>query len=115
MQGVKQWALRHHDDFQSDNSLSGWSHNMTNNCSNNAYLGGPCQLSYDEAQKLYEKLPPHSQLRINAKMHMFDDWNGEKAYMKVNDKLVWTRTGKKSLLSSPSKCGRNNNDPEMSL
>jgi len=108
--------LRHHDDFDSNHSLSGWSRNQTSNCSGfNNFLGGPCHLSYDEATKLYEKLPAHSQIRINARLHMFDDWKGEKAFMKVDDKVVWTKTGKNSALKGSNICGSNSNDPAFAV
>jgi hypothetical protein len=46
---------------------------------------------------------------------MFDDWKGEKAYMKVDDKVVWTKTGKNSQLSGPNICGSNTNDPAFAV
>ena len=117
VKGIRQWALNHHDDFDNNTSLVGWSKNLTNNCStSNNFLGGPCHLSYDEVSKQYENLPIHTQLRVNALLHMFDDWNGEKAFMKINNQVVWNKIGK----NSPSKLGNNicggiSNDPAFAL
>jgi len=59
---------------------------MLSNCGNNNYfLGGHCKLSSDELSKTFENLPKHEHVRIVATYHMFDNWQGEYAYMKLND------------------------------
>ncbi len=95
VQDVKQWSLREHDDFESNNSLDGWSDKRTNKCKNgkNTFLGGHCNFSYNEVHKLYKNLPSHKSLRVNAAYHMFDSWDGETGYMKIDDVIVWTKKG----------------------
>jgi len=84
---VKQWAVTAHDDFEDANSVAnGWSDMSISSCSEggNSFLGGHCLLSYQEVSKTYT-LPKHEHLKISASVHMFDNWDGESVYMKVND------------------------------
>lgn len=67
-----------------------WSTNKTNRChsfSENFFLGGHCSLSTEEVSKTFKALPPHNNIRIQATFHMFDNWQGEFGYMKVNDEM----------------------------
>ena len=116
-EGVKQWELKHHDDFESDNSLYGWSDKRTSNCNKmtGRFLGGHCNFSFNEVTKTFPNLPEHSTLRINASFHMLDAWNGEKAFMKVNNEVVWSRTGKHSKTNGLNICGGDFNDPAFAL
>jgi len=45
-------------------------------------------------EKTFEALPGHQDVRIQAKYHMFDNWNGEYGYLKVDNNIVWTLNGK---------------------
>ena len=51
VQGVKQWSLTHHEDFESD--LNGWTDKRTNRCheNGNIFLGGHCNFSFDQVSK----------------------------------------------------------------
>jgi hypothetical protein len=40
------------------------------------------------------KLPPHTNIRIASVAHFVDDWQGETAYMSVNDRTTWTKKSK---------------------
>ncbi len=46
---------------------------------------------------------------------MLDTWDGEKAYMKINDKIVWNRVGKHSKKTGLNICGGDFNDPAFAL
>lgn len=37
-------------------------------------------------------LPHHSEIKVNLSFHFIDAWNGEQAWVKIDDKLVWTDT-----------------------
>ncbi len=37
--------------------------------------------------RTYEDLPKHNNLRINAQLHIFDDWNNESVFVYINDKI----------------------------
>jgi hypothetical protein len=56
----------------------------------NHFLGGHCSASGHEMTKVFRNLPVHSQVRVRARFHFLDQWDGESAYMKVNKKYVWT-------------------------
>lgn len=116
LKDVRQWSLTHHDDFNSIEKLQGWSLNKTSKCGNstNSFLGGHCALSYDEVTKEFENLPKHSILRLNSVLHMLDNWEGEKAYVKVDDKVIWTRQGKNTP-NGLNHCGGEYSDPAFSL
>lgn len=117
MEGVRQWGLVHHDDFETEKSLDGWSDKRTSKCKNggNAFLGGHCNFSFNEVTKVFKNLPEHSKLKINAAFHMIDSWDGEMAYMKVNDEIVWTKKGQFSPDKGLDICGGEHNDPAFNI
>ena len=48
---------------------------------------------------------------------MFDNWEGELAYAKINDVIVWTKNGE-STNSSPKSidiCGNKYSDPKFAM
>lgn len=89
---VNQFYLYIFDDFQSQ--IKGWSVDATNVCgkNDNLFLGGPCKFGNMTVFKNFNDLPPHSEVRITANFHFFDGWEGEEAYMLVNDDAVWSDT-----------------------
>jgi len=48
---------------------------------------------------------------------MFDNWEGELAYVKVNDNIVWTKNGEsqKSSDKSIDHCGNRYSDPKFAM
>jgi hypothetical protein len=116
VQEVKQWSLREHDDFESEKSLEGWSDKRTNRCNKgkNTFLGGHCNFSYNEVHKTYKNLPDHKAIRVNAAFHMFDSWDGESAYMKIDDEIVWTKQAQHSE-KGINICGGDHNDPGFNM
>lgn len=114
--GVNQFGLIHHDDFDSKESLNGWSHTQTNRCSENGnfFLGGHCIFSNEDVTKQYQ-LPEHNTIRVSAGFHMFDNWNGEHGYMKIDDDVVWSREGQIDKEAGINFCGGEWNDPAFNL
>ncbi len=80
----------------------------------NAFLGGHCNLSYNEVSKTFKNLPEHSKLKINAAYHMLDSWDGETGYMKVDDQIVWSRKGESSE-KGINLCGGDHNDAAFNM
>jgi len=117
VEGIKQWELKHHDDFENEDSLLGWSDQRTSRCENmtGRFLGGHCNFSFNEVTKTFKGLKQHTTIRINASFHMLDAWDGEKAYMKINNKIVWNRVGKHSKKHGLNICGGHFNDPAFAL
>jgi hypothetical protein len=112
---VKQWTLNSHDDFDNEKSLEGWSDKRTNKCNGkNTHLGGHCNFSYNEVSKIYKNLTIHTNVRVNAAYHMFDLWDGETGYMKIDDEIVWTKQGKHSD-KGINICGGEHNDPAFNM
>ena len=116
VQDVKQWTLNSHDDFESEKSLEGWSDKRTNRCKgkNNTHLGGHCNFSFNEVSKIYRNLTEHNSLRVNAAFHMFDSWEGETGFMKIDDEIVWTKQGTHSD-KGINICGGDSNDPAFNM
>ena len=57
----------------------------------NLFLGGHCRAGGDhELFKRWESLPPHTELRLTARVHFIDSWDGEAAFMSVDGHTVWT-------------------------
>jgi hypothetical protein len=116
LNGVKQFGLIHHDDFDTPKSLDGWSDKRISRCKEggNAFLGGHCNLSYTEVSKTFKNLPKHETLRVNAAYHMLDSWDGETAYMKINGEIVWSKRGQHSE-KGINLCGGEFNDPAFNM
>ena len=116
VQDVKQWSLHKHDDFESEKSLENWSDKRTNKCNNgkNTFLGGHCNFSFNEVFKIYKNLPEHKTLRVNAGFHMFDSWDGETGYMKIDGEIIWTKQGHHSE-KGVNICGGDHNDPAFNM
>jgi hypothetical protein len=117
LEGVKQWGLTHHDDFETEKSLEGWSDKRISKCKNatNSMLGGHCNFSYNEVSKTFTDLPKHEKIKINAAFHMLDSWDGETAFMKVDGETVWTKKGQHSQEKGIDVCGGEHNDPAFNL
>eukprot|EP00743_Colponemidia_sp_Colp-15_P000323 GILK01000374.1.p1 GENE.GILK01000374.1~~GILK01000374.1.p1 ORF type:complete len:295 (-),score=33.87 GILK01000374.1:88-972(-) len=99
LNGVKQWNLVSHEDFEQ--GAEGWRMKMhgqtgssgapTGSCvpGGNKHMGGHCQSAGHEFTRTYTNLPPHSHLKISAKYHFIDSWEGEAAYAKIDNAYVW--------------------------
>jgi hypothetical protein len=46
---------------------------------------------------------------------MFDSWEGETAYLKIDGNVVWTKIGQYSSKSGINICGGSTNDPAFAL
>lgn len=92
-QDVKQWALAYHDDFEQENS-AGWNTNHTSSCDGvDHHLAGHCkELENGAVKKTFDNLPEHKYIRLQARYHFLDSWEGEAAFAKIGDRTVWTDT-----------------------
>lgn len=117
---VALFQLVEHDNFETKN-IQGWNFDELSSCDNelvhpNTFLGGHCKLSSQEISKTYSNLPPHQFLRVSAKFHMFDNWNGEFGYMKLNDQIMWLKNGvSPNKAGSLNLCGSDHPDPAYNL
>jgi len=101
--GVKQWRLVRHDSFEKETAdrdpAEGWSLAELSSCSRDLtrdqsqvdhFLGGHCNMAAGELKKRFDQLPPHKQVRLAARYHMIDDWQGETAFLKIGEQFVWS-------------------------
>mmetsp|Transcript_106900 Transcript_106900/g.297692 ORF Transcript_106900/g.297692 Transcript_106900/m.297692 type:complete len:278 (+) Transcript_106900:183-1016(+) len=91
--GVQQWALWDLDTFDAVDSGQ-WSLNDRGFCSSpyDVFLGGHCRLGAATTTRRYEALPPHTRVRVRARIHFIDDWNGELVAMQVDGQTVWAQS-----------------------
>jgi len=92
---VRQWSLHSLEDFDETDGVNGWSHGEITECAGRKILGGHCvktESANGEVSKTFTNLPPHSQIRINAKYNFIDSWDGESGYLKIDNSIVWTET-----------------------
>eukprot|EP00941_MAST-03F_sp_MAST-3F-sp1_P003929 g3929.t1 len=102
--GSKQWKMLVHDDFQKNgvtDDEEGWKINggdgdggdaPTDTCSDNPhsksdFFLGPFDEPVETAKSFL--LPPHELVRIEARVHFIDKWEGQSVFMKVDGKIVW--------------------------
>jgi len=115
--GVEQWRLVRHDDFQ--NSNHGWTRKddptnafvETSSCRStdtDRFLGGHCVLSSGLVHKTFSHLPPHKQIKVSARVHYLDHWNGESVFLVLGDQYVWAQPHTSSPHYGMQMCGNAN-------
>jgi hypothetical protein len=93
--GVPQWSLVHLDTFEK--SAAGWSDTTRQTLAGaitdkslDVFLGGYCKFGDTQVSKRFEGLPSHSAVRVQARVHFFDKWDGEVLFLKVGQRAVWS-------------------------
>jgi len=111
---VAQWAIFHHEDFEQQ--PEGWNTKHTSSCDgNDHHLAGHCKEIGDELTKVFGDLPAHTHIRVQARYHFFDSWEGEAAFAKIDNKVVWTDTNDVRGMDMASLCGGSSPDGKMSV
>ena len=97
-----QWALVHADDFESG-AQRHWlraeaeglpsSFVEVSSGLGGAHLGGHCQTAGTTGRRRLDNLPDHSHLRLRARYHFIDSWEGETAFLQIDGKVAWMDTG----------------------
>lgn len=90
--GVPQWSLWDLDTFDSA-STGTWTLDSRSSCGSDTdlFLGGHCKLGAANTARRYVQLPPHSRIRIRARVHYFDEWHGEAVALQADDATVWAQ------------------------
>ena len=52
-------------------------------------MGGHCKTAGTTVRRHFGDLPDHSQLRVQARYHFIDSWEGEAAFLQIDGKLAW--------------------------
>jgi hypothetical protein len=87
---LPQWTLVASDLFSSP--PRGWSANLTSTCGGpHKILGGHCRLAATPIDKVYDGLPPHRHLRVQARFYFIDAWERASAWMMIDRATVWTQ------------------------
>merc|ERR1711871_1148583 len=108
--GVKQWKLVAHDDFETEAkdwvSHEGSAFIQTSSCSaGDKFLGGHCNMAGGHLKKSFGDLPEHTHLRVQARYHMLDSWEGETAFLKMDNQYAWTDSNDASAKRGINICG----------
>lgn len=122
VRGGRQWRLAGHDDFE--DGTAGWqftnrtSVDMRSTCGakSDHFLGGHCRFANQETSKVFTDLPRHTQIRVKARAHFLDSWNGEVLFAKVGDAVVWADTCNAPVLPGAALniCGASSPDLKLS-
>jgi len=90
--GAGQWSLWDLDTFDSPAS-GAWSLNDRGFCSSpsDQFLGGHCRLAAGRTSRSYRSLPVHSRVRVRARVHFIDDWQGEMVALQLDGRTVWAQ------------------------
>jgi hypothetical protein len=90
--GQAQFALFDHDSFDAVDSNQ-WSMNDHSFCgaSRDLFLGGHCRFAATTTSRTYANLPAHSKIKVTARVHYFDQWEGESIVMAAENKPVWSQ------------------------
>lgn len=113
---VEQWKLIYLEDFDAEmnklinyneNNSENWPKDLFNSCngSSNRFIGGHCKLSEKEISKELRIPHKHNYVKLNALIHMFDNWDGEIAYIKVDDDIIWSKESNKASKQGRDICG----------
>eukprot|EP00441_Pelagodinium_beii_P047926 CAMPEP_0197625764 /NCGR_PEP_ID=MMETSP1338-20131121/5035_1 /TAXON_ID=43686 ORGANISM="Pelagodinium beii, Strain RCC1491" /NCGR_SAMPLE_ID=MMETSP1338 /ASSEMBLY_ACC=CAM_ASM_000754 /LENGTH=243 /DNA_ID=CAMNT_0043196247 /DNA_START=102 /DNA_END=829 /DNA_ORIENTATION=+ len=91
--GVKQWALWHLDSFDSGED-GNWSSNERSSCTvaGDSFLGGHCHFASTNASKRFSGLPQHEKVKVRARLHFIDEWEGESLFLEVDGRTVWSQS-----------------------
>jgi len=91
--GVKQWALWHFDGFDSEED-GNWSSNERSSCNvaGDNFLGGHCRFAATNTSKRFVALPHHEKVKVRARLHFIDEWEGESLFLQVNGQTVWSQS-----------------------
>jgi hypothetical protein len=114
---VRQWALMFHDDFEGDKA-HGWSADAKNSCDGvDHHLAGHCNEVGPEVSKTFTGLGEHKFVRLQARYHFLDSWEGETAFAKMEGRTVWTDVNDVRGMhpSSMNVCGGDHPDLKMSV
>jgi len=112
---VRQWAVTHHEDFEQD--VAGWSSNAVGSCDGvDHHPGGHCNNVNGELKKTFANLGEHTYVRVQARYHFLDSWEGETAFAKIGDRVVWTDTNDiRGMFDAKSICGGDHPDTKFSV
>lgn len=90
--GVSQWKLVDLDTF--DDAPTAWSNGAHSVCGASAdfFLGGHCKFGSTTTARVFENLPPHSMVKVTARVHYFDNWSGEALEVSLDDKVSWSKS-----------------------
>lgn len=90
--GVAQWHLWDLDTFDVAGSAP-WSANDRSYCAapEDHFLGGHCKLAGGATGRQYTDLPAHTHVKVTARAHYFDEWNGEDISLALDSNVVWAQ------------------------
>uniref|UniRef100_A0A7S1B238 Uncharacterized protein n=1 Tax=Noctiluca scintillans TaxID=2966 RepID=A0A7S1B238_NOCSC len=89
-----QWRLLDYASFEEDEHAEHWTRQETSFCGSpqDRFLGGHCQFAAGNVSRRVLTLPPHSKVKVSARVHFLDKWEGEAVTLSVDDRPVWSQS-----------------------
>jgi len=101
--GISQWRLVRSDLFTDLKIPTSWKYETYLQCHAFAMITTTRKLPITYT---YLNLPAHTQVQLEATVHFVDDWQGETAYLKIDDEYAWTKTHGQDIIGhSLNVCG----------
>jgi len=102
--GISQWRLVRSDIFTDKTISTAWKFETYLDCP--AFSIITTTTKKTPITYTYLNLPPHTQVQLQATVHFVDDWQGETAYLKIDDEYVWTKSHGQEVIGHPiNVCG----------
>jgi len=92
---LPEWYLYSLNTFENGSSSEGfWRPREFSTCgtSSDTFLGGHCKFGATQATGLYPSLPSHKEVKVKARVHFFDQWEGQSLYLKAGNTIIWTKS-----------------------
>lgn len=92
---ISAWRLLELDNF-SDDKKHGWQGADTEvrSCgpAKDKSLFRLCRSKTEYVEKTFKDLDPHSEIMVEMMVHFIDQWEGELAYLQIENDIVWTKS-----------------------
>jgi hypothetical protein len=91
---LPQWRLLDYASFEEDDHAGHWTRQETSFCGSpqDRFLGGHCQFAAGNVSRRVLALPPHSKVKVTARVHFLDRWEGEAVTLSVDGRTVWSQS-----------------------
>jgi hypothetical protein len=101
---LKDWRLVYRDDFNT--GATGWSNGARSTCGSVTMLGGYGNFAGGSVYKDFDLTGiPHSEVMVRLTYWFGDSWDGEWAYVKLDNYSVWSRSRGYNPPGSENICG----------
>jgi hypothetical protein len=93
---VKNWELAYFEPFEGGRSKYWEGKGVMRKCGtvNDFSMFHDCSADTTALRKVIGNLGEHSKMKVQLNFHFLDQWEGEQAYVKVGNRVIWARSYK---------------------